>query len=162
MALIAAALHHHGGAAKERSSEIPYPRGAFVWCPSVRGTLSGDVAAARSVAIAFDLALHRGARRTLARLEDPTIVDHTRVRDPRHAVVDPDRWAMTWLTRGLRVVAEVRGSGMAGIAAYGCGRAVAARSWIVFVHDASHTNSGGGAAYFLDHRQSGWKVWGSY
>jgi hypothetical protein len=121
-----------------------------------------NVATAGSVAVAFDLALHRGARPTLARLEDPTIVDHTRVRHAGRAVLDPDRWAMTWLPRGLRVVGEGKGSGMAGIGVYGCGQAVAARSWIVVVHDASHTNSAGGAAYFLDHRKNGWRVWGSY
>jgi hypothetical protein len=163
--LIAAALHHNGGAANEPVAVGLYPRGAFEWCPSLAGTLStnvNDVATARSVAVAFDLALHRGARQTLARLEDPTIVDHTRVRDAKRAVLDPDRWAATWLASGVQVVGEGPGSGMAGLASYGCGPAVAARTWIVAVHDASHTNSAGGAAYFLDHRRSGWRVWGSY
>jgi hypothetical protein len=165
LGLIAAALHHRGGAGNERVTAGLYPRGAFEWCPSLAGTSSTNVdamAGARSVAVAFDLALNRGDRRTLARLEDPTIVDHTRVRHARRAVLDPDRWEATWLASGVQVVDEGPGSGMAGLASYGCGRAVAARTWIVAVHDASHTNSAGSAAFFLDPRRSGWKVWGSY
>jgi hypothetical protein len=153
-------------AERERAAELrrvsPYPRGAFGWCPSVAGTLPVNqqtTSGAGPVAVAFDLALNHHARRHLARLEDPTIGHDALV--PRRDVLDSGYWAMTGLTRGLRVVGGGPGAGD-GLAAYGCGRAVAARTWIIGVHDASNTASAGGASFYLVRRPSGWKVWGSY
>jgi hypothetical protein len=140
----------------------PYPRGAFGWCPSVAGTLpvsQQTASGAGPVAVAFDLALNHHTRRLLARLEDPTIGHHALV--PRREVLDSGYWAMTGIARGLRVVGGGPGAGD-GLAAYGCGHAVAARTWIIGVHDASNTASAGGASFFLVRRPSGWKVWGSY
>jgi hypothetical protein len=153
---------------RERVAELrrvsPYPRGAFDWCPSVAGTHVVNATAASeagSIAVAFDLALHQRAMRLLARLEDPTISHDALVSHPKRVVLDPGYWAMTALARGVRVVGGGAGS-RDGLASYGCGRAVAARSWIVALHDASNTASAGGASFFLVHRHTGWKVWGSY
>lgn len=136
-----------------------YPRGAFEWCPSLAGMLPVDRRSARSaarVAIRFDLALHRPhSVRSLAQLEDPTLTPDARA-------LDRDMWAMTWRVRGVRVVASGPGSGDSGLAAYGCGPRVAARTWIISLHDASRTASAGGAAFFLDRRHDGWMVWGAY
>jgi hypothetical protein len=163
-----ARLQQDLAAERERVAELrrvsPYPRGAFGWCPSVAGTFPVDpqtASAAGAVAVAFDLALNHHAVRQLAGLVDPTITQDTLVPHTRRVALSADYWAMTGLARGVHMVGGGPGR-HDGLAGYGCGRAVAARTWIVGVHDASNTASAGGASFYLVRRRSGWKVWGSY
>jgi hypothetical protein len=151
-----------------------HPRGGFDWCPIIRGTEPlprRDAGGADAAALRFDRALLSNDHPAIDALIDPTIARHTNrvIPDPQRAVRDPRRWFKTATTNGLRVTtyAKARGFGPTGRATndplvrYGCGSAVAGRTWQVAVKDDSATSSSR-VLFFLVHRPGGWRVWGSY
>ncbi|MFN2544564.1 MAG: hypothetical protein ABR600_08355 [Actinomycetota bacterium] len=127
-----------------------YPRGAFQSCPDVAGTHSlGPHARGGAVftALRFTRAYLRGHEGVVAETQDPSV--------PQGA-----HWAIT-AKRGRW---HLDGSDPArhdSLVRFGCGPAVANRSWAVRIDDGTKSASLDFTLYLVK-RASGWKVWGSY
>jgi hypothetical protein len=128
-----------------------YPRGAFEWCPEVRGTLPVGVGLrqeAEQVALRFSQAFLLGDWRRVRRLVDPAAL-------PLHE----NLWTIAGKPRRLKVGAfGVHGRPLV---PYGCGKDVAARTVVIVVDDGT-TSASADFNLYLIRRGDGLKVWASY
>jgi hypothetical protein len=128
-----------------------YPRGAFEWCPEVRGTLSlgsGLRQEAELVALRFSKAFLSGDWRMARHLLDPAAM--------------PLRKRL-WTVVGKPSRLKLGAFGLHGrpLVRYGCGKEVAARSVVVVVDDGT-TSASADFNLYLVRRADGLKVWASY
>lgn len=128
-----------------------YPRGAFEWCPDLRGTLHvghGLRQEAEQVALRFSKAFLSSDWRTARRLLDPAAL--------------PLRKG-NWTVAGKRTRLKVGAFGLHGgqLVEYGCGKQVAARSVLVVVDDGT-TSASADFNLYVVRRADGLKVWASY
>ena len=128
-----------------------YPRGAFEWCPDVRGTLGvgPDLRdEAEQVALRFSRAFLTGDWRTARSFLDPA---------------RPPLRKTDWTVAGKPSRLKVGAFGVHGrpLLAYGCGKAVAARSVVVVIDDGTSSASADFNLYLV-RRADGLKVWASY
>lgn len=128
-----------------------YPRGAFEWCPDVRGTLPvgpGLRHQAEQVALRFSQGFLMGDWRTVRRLLDPAALP-----------LQKNLWTIAGKPSRLKVGAF----GLYGrpLVPYGCGKDVAARSVVAVVDDGT-TSASGDFNLYLVRRANGLKVWASY
>ena len=128
-----------------------YPRGAFEWCPEVRGTLRvgpGLREEAEQLALRFSQAFLLGDWRAARSLLDSAAVPLRR-----------NLWTVAGKPSRLKVGAfAVHGRPLV---AYGCGKDVAVRSVVVVVDDGT-TSASANFNLYLVRRADGLKVWASY
>jgi hypothetical protein len=128
-----------------------YPRGAFQWCPNVRGTLPvgpGLRQEAEQVALRFGQAFLLGDWRTARRLLDSAALP-----------LRKSHWTVAGTPSRLKVGAfGLRGRPLVG---YGCGKDVAARTVVVVIDDGTSSASADFNLYLV-RRADGLKVWASY
>lgn len=126
----------------------PHPRGAFQTCPDVSGTLApASGVGARKIAMTFSRLWGAGHHRQAQRYLDPSA---SGLKD----------WAVAGRPSKMRPLAS-KSASHDGLVRYGCGRAVAKRSWEVTVGDGTSSASLDFTIYLVK-RSGGWKVWGSY
>jgi PASTA domain len=128
-----------------------YPRGAFEWCPEIRGTLPvgpGLRQEAEQVALRFSQGFLMGDGRTVRRLLDPAALP-----------LQKNLWTIAGKPRRLKVGAfGVHGRPLV---PYGCGKDVASRTVVVVVDDGT-TSASADFNLYLVRRADGLKVWASY
>jgi PASTA domain len=128
-----------------------YPRGAFEWCPDVRGTLAvgpGLRREAEQVALRFSQGFLLGEWRTARSLLDPAAPP-----------LRKSDWTVVGRPSRLRVGAfRMHGRPLV---PYGCGKSVAARTLVAVVDDGT-TSASADFNLYLVRRADGLKVWASY
>jgi hypothetical protein len=132
-------------------SKSVYPRGAFEWCPDVRGTLSVGVGLrqeAEQVALRFSQGFLMGDWQTVRRLLDP-------------AALPLQKNLCTIAGKPRRLKVGAFGVHERPLVPYGCGKDVAARTVVVVVDDGT-TSASADFNLYLVRRADGMKVWASY
>jgi hypothetical protein len=127
----------------------PYPRGAFEACPAMKGVIETDGAGADTVALRFSQLWASGRHGQAHRFID---------RSARNL----QNWAAAGDPTKMRILdAPGKPARHDGLVRYGCGPAVADKSWEVVIDDGTPSASLDFTIYLV-RRAGGWKVWGSY
>jgi hypothetical protein len=127
----------------------PYPRGAFEACPDMKGVIEADGAGADEAALRFSRLWASGRHGQAHRFMDRS----ARKLENWAAAGDPKKMAI--------LHAPGKPARHDGLVRYGCGPAVADKSWEVVIDEGTPSSSLDFTIYLV-RRAGGWKVWGSY